>query len=776
MSFERNRIFSESKLHTQPPGRQTRRKPVGQILVERGELRPEDLIRATAMRQREDARIGDIFLAHDMVTESALYQALADQYAASVADLTRFPPDVRLIDRLGAGEALRLGLLPWRQTGGAVVIASCRPEQFELHRARLSRLFGPVRMAIVPETALHAALLSKRHRHLAQSGETRVAAHESCRAMDVRALSRNMSFVGIFFLGLLLNMPDIALIILGVWAVITLVATTALKAAAIVAQTRYESHRRRTFASRRKTTSLLPTVSIMVPLFKEREIAGRLVDRLSRLSYPRELLDILLVVEEDDTVTQAALSQTNLPRWIRQIVVPRGTVKTKPRALNIALDFCRGSIIGIYDAEDAPDPDQIHKVAAHFAAAPPEVACVQGTLDFYNTGTNWLSRCFTVEYAAWFRVILRGYQRLGLVVPLGGTTLFMRRSAIEELGGWDAHNVTEDADLGLRLARHGYRTELIDTVTYEEANCRFWPWVKQRSRWIKGYAMTWAVHHRKPRKLLRDLGWWRFIGVNILFLGSLSQIVLAPLLWSFWAFPLGLPHPLRGVLPGEALTALGILFILSEITALTAGFLSTRGANKPGLWAWVPTLHLYYPIATLAGAKALFEMVTKPFYWDKTVHGVHDTEAADPSRALLTAAGPNTRATPEGTDLAYPTHAQKPLLPRQGLAEAAAQFDHAPTNVHARRLTFGLALPPHRRQMNERVTDIGGRLAPLHIRKRQRGASLANFLGVRLEAGDKGGGDMRGQRITGSGFVAGFNGAHDPVVFANRGNTPTFDG
>jgi len=216
------------------------------------------------------------------------------------------------------------------------------------------------------------------------------------------------------------------------------------------------------------------------------------------------------VLEDNDTTTRKALCRTSLLTWMRSIVVPEGTLRTKPRALNYALDFARGSIVGVYDAEDSPDPNQLRIVAATFANAGPQVVCLQGILDYYNSGANWLTRCFTIEYASWFRVVLPGYARMGLVVPLGGTTLFFRHDILEKLGGWDAHNVTEDADLGLRLARAGYETVFIPSVTQEEANGRFWPWVKQRSRWLKGYAITYCVHMRDPGRLWRDLGPWRF--------------------------------------------------------------------------------------------------------------------------------------------------------------------------------------------------------------------------------------------------------------------------
>jgi cellulose synthase/poly-beta-1,6-N-acetylglucosamine synthase-like glycosyltransferase len=252
-------------------------------------------------------------------------------------------------------------------------------------------------------------------------------------------------------------------------------------------------------------------------------------------------------------------------------------------------------------------------------------------LDFYNTEKNWFSRCFTIEYASWFRLILPGVARLGLVVPLGGTTLFFRRDALEELGAWDAHNVTEDADLGVRLARHGYRTELIGTVTREEANCRLWPWVKQRSRWLKGYAMTWTVHMRDPQRLWRDLGPWRFAGVQILLLGTVSQFLLVPLMWSFWLIVLGLPHVMSDVMTPPVMLGVGALFLTAELTNIVLGMIGAHLAGKRGLWGWVPTMHVYYPLAALATYKALFEMVVRPFYWDKTSHGIADEGPGDGS-------------------------------------------------------------------------------------------------------------------------------------------------
>lgn len=609
-----------------PPPAQAPRS-LGQILLDMGAVEPGNLIKAVAMRERQDARLSDLLLAHGWVSEADLIAALSHRWGAQAVDLIAQPPDPRLIDALGVGFCLDHAVLPWRQVGGALVIATARPEEFALLCARLPAETGPVVMALAPQGDIHAALLALRRTALIRGAETRVAAEQSCRSRDARRGNRRLAALFWALAAVTLAAPLVVGQIVFLWAVLTLTLGTGLKLLALGAAARPRKDARLP----PPLPAQLPVISVLVPLFRETDIAGRLIARLGRLTYPRALTDILLVVEETDTETQAALAETDLPAWMRVVTVPQGPVQTKPRALNFAQGFARGAIIGVWDAEDAPEPDQLMTVARHFAAAPPEVACLQGVLDYYNPRQNWLARCFTLEYASWFRVVLPGLARLGLVVPLGGTTLFFRRAALDAVGGWDAHNVTEDADLGVRLARHGYRTELIPTVTGEEANCRALPWVRQRSRWLKGYAMTWAVHMRRPGRLWRDLGAWRFCGFQVLFLGALSQYVLAPLMWSFWVASLGLPHPLLATLGAGQATALAALFLGCEAVNLGVTLWAVRGPRHRHLIPWAPTLALYFPLGALAAWKALYEVAANPFYWDKTAHGHSGDVALDPA-------------------------------------------------------------------------------------------------------------------------------------------------
>lgn len=588
-----------------------------QELIKRSLIGDADALEAELIAQRQGLRLADVLTLSFGVSEYSIASIFAQHESTQFVNPIEQPPDLSILMRLGPAYCLQRGLMPWRQIGGTIIVLTARPDQFARFQTELTDTLGPVRMAITAEEQLRKSITHLCGDVLVEQAETRVPAQESCRHWDSRfALLCGLMVAAVGIVGLV-TAPQIVFALLAGWAILTLTLNTLLRATAAIIGWRSAPE-----PDQSVTPVRLPVITMLVPLYNETAIAEHLLTRLKALRYPRALLDVCLVLEADDLTTRETLGRTILPTWMRAVVVPKGTIKTKPRALNYALDFARGSIIGVWDAEDAPDPDQLHIVAQRFANSAPDVACLQGTLDYYNADTNWLTRCFAIEYASWFRIILPGLQKLGLVVPLGGTTLFFRRDALDKLGGWDAHNVTEDADLGVRLARHGYRTELIRTVTEEEANGRAWPWVKQRSRWLKGYAITYGVHMRHPIRLWQDLGTWRFFGLQLLFLGTLSQFVLAPVLWTFWLIPFGIPHPLMGIIAPWMFWALAGLFITSELVGLAAATIGVRKAGKTWLAKWAITLQFYFPLGALAAYKGLYELAVRPFYWDKTAHGV----------------------------------------------------------------------------------------------------------------------------------------------------------
>lgn len=589
------------------------------LLLQNGVVAGDDLLRALTIQRATGARLADILIRRRMANDLRLYRVLARYWGTEAVDMAANPPDPRLIDRLDLTPCLRATLLPWRRVGDLTIIVASHPDDFLAEKSALTACFGQVALACAPAPRIEAQLLALRGARMNRDALLRVPEAESCRGWgsDRQAL---LAWLAVLLTGLWAVLAPISLaLVLTGWTMGTLVIAIAVKFTATCAALRPPPTEGPPVLIQR-----LPTVSVMVALYREAGIAQRLVQRLSLLDYPRDLLDILLVVEEEDRLTRNALAAADLPAWMRIVVVPDGKLKTKPRALNHALRACRGSIIGVYDAEDAPDPDQIRKVVERFHNRGAQVACLQGVLDFYNPRTNWLSRCFTMEYATWFRLILPGMARLGFPIPLGGTTLFFRRAALEELGAWDAFNVTEDADLGMRLARHGYRTELIATTTMEEANCRALPWIKQRSRWLKGYMMTYVVHMRQPLLLWRQLGPRQFLGFQCIFVTTLTQFLLAPLLWSFWILPFGLPHPLIGVLPPWAALAISAIFALSEALQFATSWIALRLTPNRMNPLWALMLHFYFPLGSLASYKAAWEMVTRPFWWDKTSHGHFD--------------------------------------------------------------------------------------------------------------------------------------------------------
>jgi cellulose synthase/poly-beta-1,6-N-acetylglucosamine synthase-like glycosyltransferase len=540
------------------------------------------------------------------------------------APLENLDGDPRGIDHLGWAFVLQHNLLPLIPKGAVTPVACADPHTFETHRTTLEAKLGRVAYCHSTQDVITAAASNVRGTIAVARAETSTPKNESCRIWS----GRRAAFVASAVLGSLslcaVLWPAATLLALTLWAVLTLCATTGLRTVAALVELRHSRRKTIEWCSSRShkiDVGRLPRISLLVPLYKEQDIASELVTRLSAIDYPKDRLEVCLILENCDHQTAEVLAWAVLPDWMRIVRVPEGALRTKPRAMNFALDFTNGDIVGIFDAEDMPAKDQLRKVAAGFARAKPNVACLQGVLDFYNAKQNWLTRCFTIDYAMWFRLVLPGLVRLGIVIPLGGTTVFFRRRALEDLGRWDAHNVTEDADLGIRIARHGYRTAFVDSVTLEEATASVPAWVRQRSRWIKGYAMTWAVHMRDPLRLLGELGPWKFLGVQILFLGTLSQFVFAPLLWSFWLVPFGFYHPVVEIAPRGVVLTMAALFLLAEIATMAMSAFAVAGPRHRWLIKWVPVMHLYFPLAAVALWKGFAELFTHPFYWDKTSHG-----------------------------------------------------------------------------------------------------------------------------------------------------------
>jgi cellulose synthase/poly-beta-1,6-N-acetylglucosamine synthase-like glycosyltransferase len=376
----------------------------------------------------------------------------------------------------------------------------------------------------------------------------------------------------------------------------------------------------------------LPVYTVLLPVYDEPTIVTNLINGVGRLDYPVDKLEILLLVEEDDIATQTALLGADL-QSTRIVLVPHSMPKTKPKACNygMSLPDLRGEFVTIYDAEDVPDPLQLRRAVAGFRRVPSEIGCLQARLGYFNEKQNLLTRWFSLEYDQWFGVVLPAVEESRCVVPLGGTSNHMPTAVWRAIGGWDEFNVTEDADLGVRLARHGYRTLILDSITLEEANSDVVNWIRQRSRWYKGYLQTMLVHLRNPALLRREIG----VKATLRMINMTGGVPLTSafnlVFWfSMLVWVLGRPDFIGSLFPPVTYYVCLALFLIGAPLSIFTGLVVTQALGKPYLW-WAALLApLYWILQSIAAVKALYQLLFRPFFWEKTVHGLDHPTTASP--------------------------------------------------------------------------------------------------------------------------------------------------
>lgn len=367
----------------------------------------------------------------------------------------------------------------------------------------------------------------------------------------------------------------------------------------------------------------LPVYTVLIPCYREAEILEQILVGLDQIEYPKDRLDIKLLLEEDDVETIGAARALGAERLCELVVVPAAEPRTKPKALNYGLQSARGLYVTIFDAEDRPDPLQLRKAAIALQRAPADVACLQAELAYWNADQNIITRWFTLEYELWFRQFLPGLSRMEAPLPLGGTSNHFSREVLVRSGAWDPYNVTEDADLGVRLHRLGYRTGMLGSVTYEEANSDFVNWVKQRSRWYKGYLQTWLVHMRQPVQLLREVGLRGFLRFNLFVGGTPALALLNPVFWGLTILWFLLkPAFILELLPAPVYYASLLAWLLGNFFFLYTFVVAAYHHPEKRVFTAALLAPLYWVAMSLAAAKAFLQLVFTPQYWEKTQHGL----------------------------------------------------------------------------------------------------------------------------------------------------------
>lgn len=365
----------------------------------------------------------------------------------------------------------------------------------------------------------------------------------------------------------------------------------------------------------------LPNYTIMIPLYKETRVLASIINNIDKIYYPKNKLDVKFIIEEDDLSMIHALSLMHIPDYIHIIEVPNSFPRTKPKALNYAMNYIKGEYLVVYDAEDRPDPDQLLKALSGFNALPNEYCCLQAKLNFYNAEYNLLTRFFSIEYFLWFNYLIKGLSYFELPIPLGGTSNHFRVNIIKKLGFWDAYNVTEDADLGLRIYLQNYKTCLLDSTTLEESPITLDNWLFQRSRWIKGFIQTFFVFFTiKKTYSLRNI----FYNIIVYILVGLSSYNFFALPWLIITLGTRINHSclIKIMIVNFFLIIIysycSVIYMLHDIKTMHGFPLKYSGLNI--------IISLFYPIYwilhVIASYRAILELLSNPFKWNKTEHGV----------------------------------------------------------------------------------------------------------------------------------------------------------
>lgn len=602
--------------------------PLGELLLQAGLITGDQLQQALDEQARSGERIGHILVGHGGINRLALGQTLARQLDLPFYNLLQDPPSHSLMTMLSEPTARRLEAVPVATDGEAVIVAFTDPLD-SAALAEVERELGrPVRPAVTSEYDVQWIL---EHTYRTEYTEkcTRELSYRQPEdsASETFTLAQLVVLAGILaaiFVGLLMR-PQATLTLLNGLLTLFYVAVSGYRLYLLLRGATYNLviHTPPEAVEALQDRDL-PVYTVLVPLYREKEVLPTLLQAIARLNYPHTKLDVKLLFEENDAETYEAAKALRPPAHFKFVVVPDCQPRTKPKACNYGLIQATGEFCVIYDAEDIPEPDQLRKAVVAFRRAPQEMVCLQSKLNYYNRDQNLLTRWFTIEYSMWFDLFLPGLDAVGVPIPLGGTSNHFRTEPLRQVGAWDPFNVTEDCDLGLRLHKAGYRTAVIDSTTYEEANSEAWNWTRQRTRWLKGYIQTWLVHMRRPVQLLRTVGLKSFLSMQLTVGGVPFATLINPIYWALtlawflsgWeVVPLFFP-PLIYYAGAVCLFVGNFVFMYANV----AGCLM-RGYHELVRYALISPL--YWGMMSLAGWRALYQLLLKPFVWEKTTHGLH---------------------------------------------------------------------------------------------------------------------------------------------------------
>lgn len=601
---------------------------LGEHLVQRGVITAGQLDAALTQQARTGERLGRLLLILGYITRLELARALAELWSLPFIAISEREIDLAVTQRFPLEATLGFRAVPLRDEGRTVVVAVA-----EAPTPELVDTLGVVYPGRTPDFRVttewdidQGIRLAHRRKVVDTSIYGLYFREQGESAFTVFTLSQYIVF-GVLCFALLFGLyraPMQTLLVLNVPITVFFLLVVVFRTYVGVSGAASETAISITPEQVRSLDEReLPTYSILVPVYKEERVINTLLRSLAELDYPQDKLDIIMLFEEDDPDTLAAAKAAAPGANVRFMVVPAGPPQTKPKACNVGLLFAHGEYLVIYDAEDRPEPDQLKKALLAFRHGPRELGCVQAALNYYNWNENFLTRMFTLEYSFWFDYLLPGLDRLRLPIPLGGTSNHFRTAVLRDLGGWDPFNVTEDADLGVRAAMHGYRVGIVNSTTYEEANNELGNWLRQRSRWIKGYMQTALVYSRDPFSLVRRAGWRQTVGFVLLIAGTPLIFLIQPvsiLLTVAWLVTR--TTALEPLFPPVILYLSLFNLLLGNALAIYVNMFAVFKRRLHVLVLFALLNPFYWILHSIAALKALGQLFTRPYYWEKTRHGL----------------------------------------------------------------------------------------------------------------------------------------------------------
>ncbi len=617
----------------------TEGKRLGEVLIGRGLITHDELESALAEQRRSGSRLGDILVGRGQVSLLTLYQSVATHFQLPFVNLLKTPCSPELLRFDDVQHYIHLRVIPWQKDQGVLILATSEPGD-ELMNWAASHYSGKVQLVVTSPFDIRMTVEKTYSNRLEEQSRTylhRLFPGESAR----KTFEPEQKAVFFLLFAALLTSAVLWPNDTMVWfvAVLNIIysATMLFKWLVFRAGLRHPPGKNMLEGRVPLDDASLPVYTVLVPLYREKESLPHLLASLKKLDYPQSKLDIKLIFEADDTETIKAAMALK-PAWNVEIIrVPPTDPRTKPKALNYGLRFARGEYVTVYDAEDEPEPMQIKKAVQTFRAMPGNVTCLQARLNYYNANHNILTRWFALEYGILFDALLPGLQALGIPIPLGGTSNHLALEQLRRLGEWDPYNVTEDADLGVRLASRGQATAVIDSITMEEAPHRLGPWIRQRSRWIKGYMQTWLVHMRDPLRLLDRIGGLSFMGFQFFVGLAVVTYLTAPIVWALsvlsWTgqdYITGLRFP-DWMIPLFMFNL--VLHFLAHWAQAGRVMVNLAGYDKNPMKFQVAALlfPFYWLLHSVASYKSLWQLLSRPHFWEKTAHGFAQRNVIDKS-------------------------------------------------------------------------------------------------------------------------------------------------